>query len=140
MVTALAEPLRQIANDMDKDELRQHLANAVAGHHGMTYGVYDRPGNTTYATPGPDLSKLASSKKLVNRITADDLTVWQENQRSYRGVALQLPADDSAAPGYRTSPPWTSAFISISWQSSSVCSGGRPAFVLCIALGVAWLA
>ena len=75
VVTALAEPLRQIANDMDKDELRQHLANAVAGHHGMTYGVYDRPGNTIYATPGPDLSKLASSKKLVNRITADDLTV-----------------------------------------------------------------
>ncbi len=140
VVTALAEPLRQIANDMDKDELRQHLANAVAGHHGMTYGVYDRPGNTIYATPGPDLSKLASGKKLVNRITADDLTVWQENQRSYRGVALQLPADNSAAPGYRIV-----AAMDIGFHLDFLAEFKRmlwwaTCLVLCIALGVAWLA
>ena len=82
VTTALAQPLHQLASDIASDELKQHLANAVAGHHGMTYGVYDGAGNSIYATPGPDLSKLASSKKLVNRITADDLIVWQEDQRS----------------------------------------------------------
>ena len=51
---------------MDKDALRQHLAHAVAGHHGMTYGVYDRAGHAIYATPGSDLSKLASNRRLIN--------------------------------------------------------------------------
>ena len=106
----------------------------------MTYGVYDGAGNSIYATPGPDLSKLASSKKLVNRITADDLIVWQEDQRSYRGVVLQLPADDSAAPGYRIV-----AAMDIGFHLDFLAEFKRmlwwaTGLVMCLALGVAWLA
>ena len=140
VTTALAQPLHQLASDIASDELKQHLANAVAGHHGMTYGVYDGSGNSIYATPGPDLSKLASSKKLVNRITADDLIVWQEDQRSYRGVVIQLPADDSAAPGYRIV-----AAMDIGFHLDFLAEFKRmlwwaTGLVMCLALGVAWLA
>ncbi|HHM4870124.1 TPA: heavy metal sensor histidine kinase [Pseudomonas aeruginosa] len=140
VTAALAQPLHQLASDIAIDELKQHLANAVAGHHGMTYGVYDGSGNGIYATPGPDLSKLASSKKLVNRITADDLIVWQEDQRSYRGVVIQLPADDSAAPGYRIV-----AAMDIGFHLDFLAEFKRmlwwaTGLVMCLALGVAWLA
>ena len=53
VTTALALALCASLCDIASDELKQHLANAVAGHHGMTYGVYDGSGTSIYATPGP---------------------------------------------------------------------------------------
>jgi len=141
VVTALAEPLRQVANDSDIYELRQHLANAVAGHHGITYGVYDRAGHTIYVTPGPNLSKLANSPRLVNRIDANDLKVWQEGQKFYRGAAIQLSAD---AGSVRTSYRIVAA-MDIGFHLDFLAEFKRmlwwaTCLVLCIALGVAWLA
>ncbi|HEJ6052600.1 TPA: Cu(+)/Ag(+) sensor histidine kinase [Pseudomonas aeruginosa] len=140
VVTALAQPLQQLASGIGKDELKQHLANAVAGHHGMTYGVYDRAGNAIYATPGPDLSKLRTSRSRADRIDAEDLTVWQEGDSSYRGVARKLSEVDSAAPGYRIVAAmdigfhldFLGEFKRMLWWATGV--------VMCIALGVAWLA
>lgn len=141
VVTALAEPLRQVAHDLDIHALRQRLANAVAGHHGMTYAVYDGAGRAIYATPGPDLSKLARSPGLVSRIDANALTVWQEGQKSYRGVALQLAADDGAAGTFYR----IVAAMDIGFHLDFLAQVKRmlwwaTCLVLCIALGVAWLA
>lgn len=141
VVTALAEPLRHIPKDFDRDQLRQHLANAVAGHHGMTYGVYDGAGNALYATPGPDLRKLATSPSPAHRIGANDLRVWQENQKSYRGAAIQLSTGaDSAGVSYRIVAAMDIGFHLEFLEEFKRMLWWATCLVLCIALGVAWLA
>ena len=140
VVNALAVSLRQADSGIDTEALRQDLANAVAGHHGIAYGVYDLGGNSLYATPGLDLSKLANHQKPVTRIDAERLTVWQEKQRPYRGVVLQLPGAVPGARSYRIV-----AAVDIGFHLALLAEFQRmlrwaTCLVLCIALGVAWLA
>ncbi|HCL3169227.1 TPA: heavy metal sensor histidine kinase [Pseudomonas aeruginosa] len=140
VISALAEPLRQ-GDDMDRDALGQQLANAVAGHHGMSYAVYDQTGNTIYATAGPDLSKMNLAPKPLAQIDAEELAVWQDRQRSYRGVAFEFAAGPTSdAPRYRIL-----AAMDIGFHLEFLGEFQRMLrwvtfMVLCIALLAAWLA
>lgn len=124
VISALAEPLRQ-GDDMDRDALGQQLANAVAGHHGMSYAVYDQTGNTIYATAGPDLSKMNLAPSLWRRSTPRS---WRCGRivsgptgalRSNLQQALLRMRHATAS-----SLPWTSASTWNSSGSSSACCVG----------------
>ena len=141
VAAALAEPLRQASGETDRELLRRQLANAVAGHHGMVYGVFDRDGHAVYATPGPDLSRLASSRPPVNRIGAEDLTVWQDDRSSYRGAVFQVAADGgSAIPPFRIVAAMDIGFHLEFLSDLKRMLGWVSCAMLGIALVVAWLA
>jgi len=80
--------LRGAPEKTDGDELQQRLENAVSGHHGVYYAVFDSDGNTLFSTPGPQLSALLPKTALVKEATADNLYRWTENDSTYRGVVL----------------------------------------------------
>ena len=141
VVSALAKPLRQVANDIEIAALRQQLANAVAGHQGMTFGVYDQAGHTIYAKPGLNLSKFMITPSLGSRIDANELTVWKEGQRTYRGVVIPL----SAHHGSTEIPYRIVAAMDIGFHLDFLAKFKRmlwwaTCIALCIGLGVAWLA
>lgn len=141
VASAVSVPLRQTSAGADGDLLRQQLARAVSGHHGISYAVYDKAGNTIYATPGPDLSRLADTRKPIGRLGIDDLTIWKDQLKSYRGATLQPQGDNgTAASSYRIVVAmdigfhleFLSAFRRMLWWATCI--------VLCIALVVAYLA
>lgn len=142
VAAALSMPLRQASGGFDDATLRDQLANVATGHHLIAYGVFDDAGGTVYATPpGPDLSQLATNPKPVARPSTDDLVVWRDSGRPYRGMTF-LPHDDSSAknPPYRIvvakdiqfQLEFLRAFKRMLWLATGV--------VLCIALAMAWLA
>lgn len=141
VAAALAQPLERAGPALDAARLREQLARAVAGHHGIGYAVYDSAGQTIYATPATDLSALTRTGASVASLSADKLTVWQTQHKSYRGAVVELAARDTPAqPAYRIAVAmdidfhldFLASFQRMLWLATGL--------VLCIALVVAWLA
>ena len=141
VVTALTKPLQQVANDINTATLPHQLANAVAGHQGMTYGVYDQTGHSIYATPGPNVSKFKIVPGLGSHIDANELTVLKDGQKFYRGVMIQryihhgsteIPYRIVAAMDIGFHLEFLAQFKRMLWWATCL--------VLCIGLKVAWLA
>lgn len=134
---AVSATFRQARQAGDEAELHRQLAAIATGHHGVSYGVFDAAGRAFHASPGPDLSPLAATGRPAGRIDADNLLVWREADKSYRGVVLRADAD---APAYRVVAAmdidfhleFLEAFKRILWWATAI--------VLLFALAVAWLA
>ena len=81
-------------------DIAQHLAGAVSGHHGIYFLVADASGNTLFATPGPSLARMTHTLPVVAGVDADRLQDWQEQGRSFRGAVLRFEQATGAAPAY----------------------------------------
>lgn len=141
VVSALSTPLQQASAETDLGALRRELAGAVAGHHGISYAVYDNAGNTIFATSGPDLSHLMAAAKSISRLGGDDLAVWQDNQRHFRGVALSFKASDGVVDrSYRIAVAMDIEFHLEFLRDFRRMLWWATCIVILIALVVAWLA
>lgn len=70
------------------------LSQAVSGHHGVYYQVWDASGALVYRPDElafPEQAKLAVP---VNSIRADHLVSWQIDERVFRGAMTQARIDD----------------------------------------------
>ncbi|MES2089516.1 MAG: heavy metal sensor histidine kinase [Pseudomonadota bacterium] len=81
-------------------DVAKRLSGAVIGHHGMHYRVADADGRTLFATPGPRLEVLAQTQEATSVVTVDRLHVWEEQDHSYRGAVIQIPAGAPASRPY----------------------------------------
>jgi two-component system, OmpR family, heavy metal sensor histidine kinase CusS len=79
------------------DDLHTRLENAVSGHHGMYYAVFDSEGNMLFSTPGPKLSGLLTRTAPVKEADASNLYRWTEGDSTYRGVVIAMQNDITEA-------------------------------------------
>lgn len=141
VASAISVPLQQASGEIDLIVLRQQLASAVAGHHGISYAIYDSSGNAIYATPGPDLSQLSVIPKSVGRFSDDNLKVWQDDGTSYRGAAILSQAGNSmAGHPYRIVVAMNIEFHLKYLRDFKFMLWWAICIVICIAIVVAWFA
>ncbi len=77
------------------DALAQQLDDALVGHHGLSVTIVDDRGAVWFASSGAPYPKalLASAPA-----PAEQLILWDEAGRSYRGQTRTLPAGPAARP------------------------------------------
>lgn len=100
-VTQTLQPLlfSQTSHE-DSAALRRRLTSPLANHHhGVFFQVTDASGQLMYATPGPDLSKLADTIAPAQSVDAASLHTWQDkgDQHSYRGAVVNLRRDSQTS-------------------------------------------
>tara|TARA_R110002049_G_scaffold189977_1_gene358588 strand:- start:11891 stop:13330 length:1440 start_codon:yes stop_codon:yes gene_type:complete len=89
--------LRGNTGDTVDDNLQHRLENAVSGHHGMYYAVFDRDRNMLFSTPGPQLSGLLAKSEPVEKADERNLFRWTEGDSTYRGVVIAAQHDATTA-------------------------------------------
>lgn len=93
----VAEAVRTaLASDASGSDLPHHLESAVSGHHAIYFLVANAEDEVIYATPGADLSTIATSLPRIQFIESTNVSTWMANNTTYRGAVLDLPAP---APG-----------------------------------------
>tara|TARA_B100001540_G_scaffold316980_1_gene348454 strand:+ start:24767 stop:26176 length:1410 start_codon:yes stop_codon:yes gene_type:complete len=81
--------LQNSLGNLHGDDFQKSLEQAVSGHHGMYYAVFDGESNMIFSTPGPQLSNLLTSIPPVKTISRDNLYLWSENGKTYRGTVVE---------------------------------------------------
>ena len=97
VVEAIQQALEGLPADTDNAVRRSHLASAVRGHHGIFFHVSDASGQRIYATPGPDLAKLAANAPVRPKIELDAIQVWRETGKHIRGGVVGLGVSAAGA-------------------------------------------
>lgn len=92
VVKTLAEVPHQEGND---SAMVKQLSAIAIGRHGVTYSVYTKSGSPVYISHGADLSLLLKRDKFDSIISDDDVIIWQDQGRSYRGAALEVGAEST---------------------------------------------
>lgn len=64
------------------------LPQAISGHHGVYFQVWDESQQLIYATPDFDLSVDTIAYVPLRTIEAENLYIWPENGKTYRGVVV----------------------------------------------------
>lgn len=83
-------------------DIQERLEQAVSGHHGVYYAVYDDLGRTVFSTPGPTMSYLTEAVDPANQIRITELYQWSEAEATYRGTVIAVAGgDDTTVSGYR---------------------------------------
>lgn len=118
------------------------LYHAVRGHHGVYYYVADAAGNTLYAAAGgPDLSRFVAHNDPVDLAGKREMTIWQEDGKSYRGAAVRVEGTSGVGDGrdviavamdIGSHLAFIRSFRRMQWWAASI--------VMSIAILVAWLA
>lgn len=73
-----------------RQAVQARLSGAVAGHHGVYFGVYDPEDIALFTTAPNGLIALARSEPAVTSLEAGQLKVWRVDDVSFRGVLLQM--------------------------------------------------
>lgn len=73
-----------------RDELQERLSRAVAGHHGVYFGVHDASGSPLFSTAPAGLFEVANTRPAVASLDQDALRVWPLGEAAYRGALLQI--------------------------------------------------
>ncbi|MBL4582929.1 MAG: heavy metal sensor histidine kinase [Gammaproteobacteria bacterium] len=76
-------------------ELARDLEGAVAGHHGVYFMVAGESGSPIFATPGPDLMKIARTVPSIATIESQSLYAWNESGSAYSGAVLNFAVTES---------------------------------------------
>lgn len=92
-----ASVLQALRGDAQTGNLQSRLDNAVSGHHGMYYAVYDDGGRVLYTTAGPQLSNLLTKIAPVEKVTRHNLYQWAEGDNTYRGAILEVEGEGTEA-------------------------------------------
>lgn len=82
-----------------KEALEVRLASAVAGHHGIYFGVINQHGQLIYSQPPLDLSPLLENAGIVTEIKAGQLFHWSTDRHEYRGAVIAPDALSRLAEG-----------------------------------------
>lgn len=69
---------------------RDRLAQAVAGHHGVSFAVFDDSGRSIYARMPEALLNAARSAQPTQRLTPERVEVWSVARDTYRGGLVTL--------------------------------------------------
>ncbi|TVV42360.1 heavy metal sensor histidine kinase [Thalassolituus sp. C2-1] len=93
-----ADELRVVALSVEKailgldkftgQTLESRLQNAVSGHHGIYFAVFDKQGLPIYTGTEPDFSPLLNNASVIKSIRADNLYKWQTGDHQYQGAIL----------------------------------------------------
>ncbi|MGE5452960.1 MAG: heavy metal sensor histidine kinase [Acidobacteriota bacterium] len=97
---SIQQVLTTLPDPASRDEVTHRLSDAVKGHHGMYYQVKDAGGRTLFASPGPDLNRLAAAPAHGVGIGAHQLRTWQEGGQSYRGTRVTFAPSEGAQQTY----------------------------------------
>lgn len=74
----------------DRAALRQRLSRAVAGHHGVYFGVYGASGAPLFETAPQGLYKVASAEPTASSLDVAALRVWRAEDQVFRGALLTI--------------------------------------------------
>ena len=74
----------------DRAMLQQRLSRAVAGHHGVLFGVYSAAGAPLFETAPQGLYKVASAEPTASSLNAAALRVWRAEDQVFRGAVLSI--------------------------------------------------
>lgn len=77
------------------DALAQQLDDALVGHHGLSVTIVDDRGAIWFATSGAPYPKVLLEGAAKQ---SSELTLWDQDGSSYRGLAMTLPAGSQARP------------------------------------------
>ena len=93
-VKAVAESLTSAMGSSpstdDPQVVQGQLSRAVAGHHGVYFGVYDNRDVPLFETAPQGLYSVASAAPSASSLDANALQVWQSGDRFYRGAVLRI--------------------------------------------------
>ena len=93
-VMAVAESLSAVLGPSplteDRAALKQRLSRAVAGHHGVFFGVYSAGGAPLFETAPQGLYKVASAEPVASSLDAGALRVWRVQDQIFRGALLSI--------------------------------------------------
>jgi two-component system heavy metal sensor histidine kinase CusS len=76
-----------------RQDVRDRLSRAVAGHHGIYFSVRDRAGEVLFGTAPQGLFELASAGPAVTALDIRALRVWETGGQVYRGVFLRIQGE-----------------------------------------------
>ncbi len=94
MVDAIEQSLKQGSENFN--DLSGRLSSAISGHHGVFYQVKDESGVVLFSSSGLDFSSAVSSSEPVLRVSATNLTLWNIDNKTYRGVVVITAIEDRA--------------------------------------------
>jgi two-component system, OmpR family, heavy metal sensor histidine kinase CusS len=93
-IKAVAESLaRALGSNPSADaqqDLQSRLSRAVAGHHGVYFGVHDASGAPLFSTAPAGLFAVASARPAVESLDQEALRVWAVDDAVYRGALLRI--------------------------------------------------
>lgn len=87
---AVAQTLQRVDDPL---RLPVALSQAVSGHHGVYFQVWNGRGQLVFATPGADFAQAIVAFSPVKRIHADNLATWHFDGNAYRGVVTRFVSD-----------------------------------------------
>lgn len=91
---AVAESLTRALNVRPEREeptaLRNRLAQAVAGHHGVFFGIFDAEGGPFYTRAPAALLDATSGAASVPALDPKRLQVWTPGADTYRGAVVDI--------------------------------------------------
>lgn len=90
MTESLERALGTMPRRDDPAALRDRLARAVAGHHGVFFGVFDEGGRAIYVNAPPSLLAAAVSGRPRETLERNSLDDWTFGQDTFRGSVIAL--------------------------------------------------
>ncbi len=87
---SLAAALGPDPSTDDRQLLQDRLSRAVAGHHGVYFGVYDRDGKALFDTAPQGLFSVAAAQPAVASLDLGALRIWQLGEKTFRGALLRI--------------------------------------------------
>ena len=74
----------------DRAALQRRLSRAVAGHHGVYFGVYGASGAALFETTPQGLYAVASAEPAASALNAGALHLWRLQDQVFRGALLSI--------------------------------------------------
>ncbi|MEO7938574.1 MAG: histidine kinase dimerization/phospho-acceptor domain-containing protein, partial [Burkholderiaceae bacterium] len=87
---SLASALGASPSTDDPEMLQGRLSRAVAGHHGVYFGVFDAQGTALFETAPQGLYAVASASPTAIALDANALSVWRLHDQVFRGALLRI--------------------------------------------------
>ncbi|MDE1948401.1 MAG: heavy metal sensor histidine kinase [Burkholderiales bacterium] len=87
---SIARALGTLPRHDDEAALRDRLARAVAGHHGVYFGVFDARGRAIYVDAPQALLSMALAAAPRRSLERDSLASWAIGNDSFRGSVIDM--------------------------------------------------
>ncbi|HWK62918.1 MAG TPA: Cu(+)/Ag(+) sensor histidine kinase [Eoetvoesiella sp.] len=96
VVQSVAQSLSAQKPGESNEALTRRLAGAISGQHNAQFLLSEPDGTVIYATPNSDLERFMQLASVVDKIDADSVSIWRDQQQAYRGAIVQLMGNDIA--------------------------------------------
>jgi two-component system heavy metal sensor histidine kinase CusS len=102
LAETIQKPLRELGSGADATQVSRQFADAVTRHHAVFFYVADASGKTLYASPGPDLARIAANTRPAASVEAQSLKVVADGGQFYRTAVLRYDLNTPAASAHYT--------------------------------------